>query len=174
MAETKQEAKLNTTSDVVKEAEQMSSTPRESAIKSDSDDSSDLPPHERNVVTRVPVTPGIQPSTYSSQVNIESTKAASPSYFNQNDNNVSKESATGPAIDASSPTNLVQGASSDHEVLRRMSISLSGRRESITEIKAAAPDLALSGNIISATFTTPHSLKYHKSGDWVSIVLPLL
>lgn len=41
------------------------------------------------------------------------------------------------------------------------------RRESLSEIRAANPDLALSGNIISATFNTPHSFKYRKGGDWV-------
>lgn len=41
------------------------------------------------------------------------------------------------------------------------------RRESLSEIRAANPDLALSGNIISATFNTPHAFKYRKGGDWV-------
>lgn len=41
------------------------------------------------------------------------------------------------------------------------------RRESLTEIRAANPDLALSGNIISATFNTPHAFVYRKGGDWV-------
>ncbi|POR35315.1 Trehalose-phosphatase [Tolypocladium paradoxum] len=40
------------------------------------------------------------------------------------------------------------------------------RRESLTEIRAANPDLALSGNIISATFNIPHALTYHKGADW--------
>ncbi|GKU20121.1 unnamed protein product [Fusarium langsethiae] len=40
------------------------------------------------------------------------------------------------------------------------------RRESLSEIRAANPDLALSGNIISATFNTPHSFVYRKGGDW--------
>jgi trehalose 6-phosphate synthase/phosphatase len=42
------------------------------------------------------------------------------------------------------------------------------RRESLSEIRAANPELALSGNIISATFNTPHSFVYRKGGDWVS------
>jgi trehalose 6-phosphate synthase/phosphatase len=41
------------------------------------------------------------------------------------------------------------------------------RRESLSDIRAANPDLALSGNIISATFNTPHSFVYRKGGDWV-------
>ncbi|KAF7560058.1 hypothetical protein G7046_g4096 [Stylonectria norvegica] len=42
------------------------------------------------------------------------------------------------------------------------------RRESLSDIRAANPDLALTGNIISATFNTPHSFKYRKGGEWVS------
>ncbi|KAJ6441410.1 trehalose-phosphatase [Purpureocillium lavendulum] len=40
------------------------------------------------------------------------------------------------------------------------------RRQSLSEIRAANPDLALSGNIISATFNIPHALTYKKDGDW--------
>lgn len=40
------------------------------------------------------------------------------------------------------------------------------RRESLSEIRAANPDLALTGNIISATFSTPHTFRYLKGGDW--------
>ncbi len=46
------------------------------------------------------------------------------------------------------------------------------RRESLTEIREANPDLALSGNILSATFNIPHTLKYRKGGDWVRPMLP--
>ncbi|KAI5460306.1 putative trehalose-6-phosphate synthase/trehalose phosphatase [Mariannaea sp. PMI_226] len=44
--------------------------------------------------------------------------------------------------------------------------SAARRRESLSEIRAANPDLALSGNIISATFSTPHTFSYRKGGDW--------
>ncbi|KAI5863811.1 glycosyltransferase family 20 protein [Durotheca rogersii] len=135
-----------------------------------SQDSPDLPPHLRASVTKVPVTPGIQASTYSSRPGSESEKAASPSYFTRkpgsHENPVSDGLPSQSPSEMSSPTNLVKGATSHHEVLRRMSISTKGRRESIEDIRAAAPDLALSGNIISVTSTTPHSLKYHKSGNW--------
>lgn len=43
----------------------------------------------------------------------------------------------------------------------------SGRRESLSDIQRANPDLALSGNIISATFNIPHAFSYSKGGDWV-------
>ncbi|KAH7327801.1 family 20 glycosyltransferase [Stachybotrys elegans] len=41
-----------------------------------------------------------------------------------------------------------------------------GHRESLSDIRAANPDLLLSGNIISATFNIPHSFTYRKGGDW--------
>ncbi|KOS23365.1 Trehalose-phosphatase [Escovopsis weberi] len=40
------------------------------------------------------------------------------------------------------------------------------RRESLSDIRSSHPELALSGNIISATFTIPHALTYQKGGDW--------
>ncbi|KAI1504012.1 glycosyltransferase family 20-domain-containing protein [Biscogniauxia marginata] len=137
---------------------------------------SDLPPHERSYITNVPVTPGIHLSTYNSRSSSDSREVESPGYFTKNPLKHSRKfsSATQlvesptqlPATErGSSSTDLTGGQMSGHEVLRRMSLS-KGRRESISDIKAAAPDLALSGNIISVTFTTPHSLKYHKNGEW--------
>lgn len=41
------------------------------------------------------------------------------------------------------------------------------RRESLSEIRAANPDLGLSGNIISVAFNIPYSFTYRKGGDWV-------
>jgi hypothetical protein len=46
------------------------------------------------------------------------------------------------------------------------------RRESLSDIRASNPDLALTGNIISATFTIPHSFAYRKNGSWVSLLPP--
>ncbi|PHH71527.1 hypothetical protein CDD80_5223 [Ophiocordyceps camponoti-rufipedis] len=40
------------------------------------------------------------------------------------------------------------------------------RRESLAELRAANPDLALTGNIISVTFDLPHALRYCEGGDW--------
>ena len=45
------------------------------------------------------------------------------------------------------------------------------RRDSLTTIREANPELSLSGNIISATFNIPYALTYHKGGDWVSTAL---
>ncbi|KAI2616972.1 glycosyltransferase family 20 protein [Hypomontagnella submonticulosa] len=175
MSENKSEAEAGAgagaANNVIKEAEQMSLSPRESLVDSDSRESPELPPHLRNSVTRVPVTPGIHLSTYMSRSSTDSNNAASPSYFTQNpgkqgSSGVTNAPRTESPADMPSLTNPDEGAIPDHEVLRRMSVSLRGRRESLSEIKAAAPDLALSGNIISVTFTTPHTLKYHKNGEW--------
>ncbi|OAA36470.1 Glycosyl transferase, family 20 [Metarhizium rileyi] len=40
------------------------------------------------------------------------------------------------------------------------------RRESLSEIRAANPDLGLSGNIISVAFNIPYSFGYRKGSDW--------
>ncbi|KAI5922000.1 glycosyltransferase family 20-domain-containing protein [Camillea tinctor] len=139
----------------------------------------DLPPHQRSSITRVPVTPGINSSTYVSQSSSDSRDCESPSYFTKDPRTHQRKVTDAPRIvdsplqlsdtkeqaPLSSPTDLSRREMAGHEVLRRMSLS-KGRRESISDIKAAAPDLALSGNIISATFTLPHSLKYHKNGEW--------
>ncbi|KAI0155082.1 glycosyltransferase family 20 protein [Hypoxylon sp. FL1284] len=169
MAENSRKAETSAKKNVVWEAESMSRSPEASGGGKQSNESPDLPPHERTSVTKVPVTPGIQNSTYA-RASSHMTKPASPSYFikdpaTQNNAAPNAPPTESPA-EASSPSSLAKGATSHHEVLRRMSVSLRGRRESISEIKAAAPDLALSGNILSVTFTTPHSMKYHKGGEW--------
>ncbi|KAI0907986.1 trehalose-phosphatase [Ustulina deusta] len=55
---------------------------------------------------------------------------------------------------------------SGEAVLRRLSQPVTARSESIADIKSAAPDLPLTGNIISVTFTTPHTVKYRNNGEW--------
>ncbi|KAI2627857.1 glycosyltransferase family 20 protein [Hypoxylon sp. NC1633] len=143
---------------------------RDSLKGSDSQESPDLPPHQRDSITRVPVTPGINSSTYTARSSTDSSKAGGSGYFTNDPRKQSVGSSstlrTESPADISSTSNIVQGATSPHDVLRRMSVSTRGRKESISDIKAAAPDLALSGSIISVTFTTPHALKYHKNGDW--------
>ena len=71
---------------------------------------------------------------------------------------------------AQSPTEAASGAKSNHEILRRMSLtgSLQGH-EPLTDLdpRAAHPSLNLSGSVISATFCIPHSLQYRKGSDWV-------
>lgn len=52
------------------------------------------------------------------------------------------------------------------------SLKAMARRESLSELRAANPELALSGNIISATFNLPHALTYRRDGDWVERLSP--
>ncbi|KHN97512.1 Glycosyl transferase, family 20 [Metarhizium album ARSEF 1941] len=40
------------------------------------------------------------------------------------------------------------------------------RRESLSEIRAANPDLGLSGNVISVAFNIPYSFTYREGSDW--------
>ncbi|KAI8235702.1 Trehalose-phosphatase [Colletotrichum sp. SAR 10_86] len=58
------------------------------------------------------------------------------------------------------------GTTTGKDILKRMTLAAMGRRESLSQIRASNPDLQLSGNIISATFNIPHSLKYRKGSDW--------
>jgi trehalose 6-phosphate synthase/phosphatase len=104
------------------------------------------------------VTPGMQPSTYvPPQSPASAAFNARPSYFNQ----------PGPSSAAPSTArpNSVLGL-----LQRRVTTDNMAHRESLSDIRAANPDLLLSGNIISATFNIPHSFTYRKGGDWVSIL----
>lgn len=128
---------------------------------------SSLPAHERQSVVNIPVTPGIASRTYSPE---SGRDASSPSYFHTHDPNDAVASLD-PLDDnmAANDPDAVAGASmSGHDILRRMSKSSHGRRESINDMRAAYPSLPLSGNVISATFNIPHSVKYRKGADWVS------
>jgi trehalose 6-phosphate synthase/phosphatase len=163
------------------EAESTSLSPQTGLTKDEpegeSDSSPNLPPHQRTAVTRVPVTPGIHQNTYQTPSLQRSGTIESGGYFTQNPAKHDRTSVSMGAAQtggddsaarrSSSPNDLIQGSMSGEEVLRRMSYAATGRKESISDIRSAAPDLALSGNIISATFTTPHTLKYHKNGEWV-------
>lgn len=44
------------------------------------------------------------------------------------------------------------------------------RRESLSDIRAANPELSLSGSIISVAFNIPHALTYRVGQDWVSAI----
>jgi trehalose 6-phosphate synthase/phosphatase len=114
-------------------------------------------------VTNVPVTPGINPSTYASP----STNGGSASYF---------PSPSRPVYEsiAQSPLEAAEGAKSDYEVLRRMSLNTVGRREALADIdpREAYPNLSLTGSVISATFCVPYELEFRKGSDWVSHKTP--
>jgi trehalose 6-phosphate synthase/phosphatase len=171
----------------IQETGNTSRSPQDSLSKQqETEDELDLPAHHRKSVTKVPVTPGIQLSTYHSEASSDCSKPASPTYFTREPGKADRRPShrlfdaprvespaeigsptqNKPDIRATSPTEAIRGAMSHHEVLRRMSLSFRGRRESITNIKSAVPDLGLSGNIISATFTLPYSVKYRGAGEW--------
>ncbi|CAJ2509156.1 Uu.00g141820.m01.CDS01 [Anthostomella pinea] len=166
---------------IVHEAEETSLSPRGSlgerpGSAGEDTPSAELPPHQRPSITNIPVTPGIHLSTYLSSRR-GSREVESPSYFTQNPSRHDRSFAetphrivTSPGQIANtgrptSPTDLIRGVMTGEEVLKRMSLT-SRRRESISDIQSAAPDLALTGNIISATWTTPRAFKYRKNGQW--------
>lgn len=134
---------------------------------------SSLPAHLRESITNVPVTPGIAIRTYSpeSRDSRENTGTNSPNYFQAHP---PADVATSPDplddnMAASTPGDADAASVSGHDILRRMSKSSRTRRESISDIRATYPALHLSGNVISATFNMPHSLKYRKGADWVRV-----
>lgn len=117
-------------------------------------------PGLRPSLINVPVTPGIHLGEYNS----EPRGSDEPSYF-VHDIHKLRETM------AQSPSDAAAGATSNHEILRRMSLNAGQqRRDSLADIdpRAANPSLNLSGGVISATFCIPHSLKYRKGADWVS------
>lgn len=69
---------------------------------------------------------------------------------------------------AQSPGAAAAGATSNADILRRMSLT---RTNTVPVVEAdprtANPELGLSGGIISATFCIPHSVKLRKGADWV-------
>jgi hypothetical protein len=128
-----------------------------------------LPPHVQPSMTQVPVTPGINFDTYrpyDTSPGDETPRAASPGYFTH------RESIASPDLTDLSPSEVAATSKTTENLLGRMSLAAMGRRQSLSEIRSAHPDLSLSGNIISATFNIPHSLAYIKGADWVSLVLP--
>jgi trehalose 6-phosphate synthase/phosphatase len=104
-------------------------------------------------------------STYHGHPGSDSADHEGQSYFSSSDRNVVTSE---PELIPQSPSEAAAGAQSGADILRRMSLVAMGRRESLSEIRAANPDLSLSGNIISATFNIPHAFKYRKGTDWVS------
>lgn len=131
---------------------------------SSTDSNNPVHPALRPNITNVPVTPGINLSTYKPHIPIRNPS----NYFSSNLNTLPEDM---PGSAADSPSQALNGANSGHEILRRMSLAGStDRRDSIASIDALAanPELALSGSVISATFCLPHSIRYRKGADWVS------
>ncbi|ROV98446.1 hypothetical protein VPNG_08506 [Cytospora leucostoma] len=126
---------------------------------------SPLPPHQRQGVNSIPVTPGIALRTYEAESSLNGPESAESSYFSQHP--AGGDATTPDPLDdnmaAQSPE---EGDLADHDILERMNQSRHGRRATVGDVKSAYPSLPLSGNIISATFNMPHSLRYRKGADW--------
>ncbi|TDZ38425.1 Trehalose-phosphatase [Colletotrichum trifolii] len=124
----------------------------------------------RSIALSDAVTPGIHQSTY--RDSNDSSRSGSPSYFFQADRKVANDSdpslsaAQTPSIANSNLPHFPTEKTVGRDIIKRMTLAAMGRRESLSHIRAANPDLSLSGNIISATFNIPHSLKYRKGSDW--------
>ncbi|KAB5513612.1 glycosyltransferase family 20 protein [Coniochaeta sp. 2T2.1] len=122
-----------------------------------------LPPHVQPYITQVPVTPGINFDTYHHPHDGDDEEAPGtpkPDYF------APRQSISGPDLTDLSPSEVAATAKTTENLLSRMSLAAMGRRQSLSQIRATHPDLALSGNVISATFNIPHSLAYNKGADW--------
>ncbi|KAK1991895.1 family 20 glycosyltransferase [Colletotrichum falcatum] len=94
-----------------------------------------------------------------------STPPPPPTSHSQPQSSQQQQQPQHPRIDTSQLPRS-PGPLSGRDILKRMTLAAMGRRESLSQIRAANPDLQLSGNIISATFNIPHSLKYRKGSDW--------
>ncbi|KFA79043.1 hypothetical protein S40288_08769 [Stachybotrys chartarum IBT 40288] len=109
------------------------------------------------------VTPGIRPFTYNETPALDADNdRASPSYFSRADPNIQHQAP--PQQKQQSKPSLRAGVLG--LLQRRVTTDNMGRRESLSEIRAANPDLSISGNIISATFNIPHAFTYRKGGEW--------
>lgn len=159
---------------------------------------SSLPPHLRPSVTGVPVTPDIIHEGYDRNTNTGPTassgagRAPEASYFSLRD--ADRAIAESPGAETTNregqsfESKLETGRQEGSNYMRRVSVAVMGgptdassssippgnvfstpSRESMSDIRAISPDLALTGNIISATFNIPHSLKYRKGADWVCL-----
>lgn len=144
----------------------------ENPAEGDTNSSSPGLAHQRPANINVPVTPGIFQATYKTPAIQDSNDSQNRGYFTrdprQHDRpSKSSESSSDNSGRTSSPSDLIRDDMSGEEVLRRMSQAASSHTETLADIKSAAPDLALTGNIISVTFTTPHTIKYRSDGEWV-------
>lgn len=129
--------------------------------------------HKRLANINIPVTPDIYPATYQTPLLQGFSDTDSVGYFSLDQGKYGHPAqadygAHGPGKFTKflSPTDLLRGAMSGEEVLRRLSVAVRSRGGSINEITSAAPDLELTGRILSATFIAPHSIKYRKNGEW--------
>lgn len=124
-------------------------------------------PGLRPSLTEVPVTPGFHPTDYEDHP----AEAGPPGYFTKNPGR-----EVGKSKMAQTPGEAIEDEPSNREVLRRLSLSshtagaTRPRGASLAidlDPRAAYPDLELTGNVISATFCIPNSLKFRNGADWV-------
>lgn len=110
---------------------------------------SHLPPHESKSITSVPVTPGISQGTYgkcpSGTLSFRKPQTAGQEYFSHQ-------------ID---PANAAQSHASPTSPLTARTPLKSGLG------RLQHGDIALSGTVLSATFTLPQAIQYAKGGTWV-------
>ncbi|KAK5114507.1 hypothetical protein LTR62_002442 [Meristemomyces frigidus] len=122
-----------------------------------------------------PVTPGIHTSDYSyrdpfsQQPDTDrSPTSRGASVVPQMNGSSSRGAHESSAYRPSSPTDAANGASGE-ELLRRL--SLTGQRPAHPDLaemdpRAAHPNLNLSAQIISATFTVPYKIGHRSNADW--------
>jgi trehalose 6-phosphate synthase/phosphatase len=120
-------------------------------------------PGLRPSLVNIPVTPGIGLGEYEPE-STQNTEVTS--YFTAAPQQLqgSMEAA------AQSPSEAAAGATTNADILRRMSLSSPAPITSTPvelDPQRANPALGLSGNIISATFCIPHAVKLRKGSDWV-------
>lgn len=132
-------------------------------------------PGLRPSLAKVPVTPGIHLGEYDINNDINRPGTSSSAGYFAHGLQQSQDSM------AQSPSDAASGAKTNHDVLRRMSLSnAAGRKRgnSITlselDPRGAYPSLNLSGGVISATFCIPHSLGFRKGADWVCDPRPVV
>lgn len=146
---------------------------------------SSLPGHLRPSVINVPVTPGISREAYEEQLTDMLSGSTGPGYFERriDEHDIARSPGTvGLEETGSVDRQLAVGADAGKDFMRRLSTAVTdsgaapiGSQDSLSDIRHKFPNLSLSGNIISATFTIPHLLKYTKgsgengtTGSWVS------
>lgn len=149
---------------------------------------SSLPGHLRPSVINVPVTPGIGRGAYEEEHTDlpPSPQGQGAGYFARpiNEHEIAHSPGTVGLDEAGSvDRQLAAGADAGKDYMRRLSTVVTGagrpvaigRQDSMADIRDKFPNLSLSGNIISATFTIPYLLKYTKgsgekgtTGSWVS------
>lgn len=112
----------------------------------DDDDLATPRPPQSTDLSFEAVTPGIDPRAYLAKSETRRGDGPNSSYFSRADTVISPQSQA------------------RNSLVRQPTME---RLESLSDIRAANPDLHLSGNIISATFNAPHAFTYRKNGQWV-------